>query len=178
MEYILLKNHIGGIATKMDLLKIRKQIKKRKPKHSVKQVHQFAKLKNRDAWRKQKGLQNKMRLNKKGHKKSPRVGFRSPKLVREANKMGLFEIRVFNLNDLKTTKLKDNEIFILAKGIGGKKKLEMIEYCLKNKIKLFNVKNPQREIEKLTLKKKEVLAKKEKEVKEDKPNSEVKNESK
>ena len=153
------------------LIDKRKEIKKRKPTYVRQQTNQFKKFKNNPKWRRPKGYQSKLRLNRKGHIGTIKVGYKSPKAIRGANKMGLFEVRVFNLNDIKNTKLKDNEIFILAKGIGSKKKLEMIEYCLKNKVKLFNVKNPQREIEKLTLKKKEVVKKKE-EVKEDKTKKE------
>jgi len=83
----------------------------------------YKKLKK--CWRKPRGLQNKLRVGKKGIK--PKIGYKKGKKEEI--------IRVFNLNELR--KLKPKEI-IIASSVGKKKRSEIIEFCEKNKIKVLN----------------------------------------
>ena len=118
-------------------------------------------------YRKARGRDNKVRLKMKGHLRNVEIGFKN-----EKSKRGLIEgkipVLVYNLKDLD--KLKEKEIGIIRK-IGNKKRIEIADYCLKNKIKLLNL-NPEKflaEIEEQKKKKKEEKAKlQEKTKKEDK----------
>ena len=88
--------------------------------------------KNKQKYRKGKGIDNKMRLNMKGHSRKVKDGFRTAKKTRNLIKE-LKPITINNVNDLN--KIKSGMIGILAK-IGNKKKKELLEYVIKNNIKI------------------------------------------
>ena len=93
-------------------------------------AHKKAKLKK--VWRRPKGLQNKMRLQKKGYRKLPKVGMGTPN--KEKNMInGKPIVRVSNLSQLVNAKGK---VVVLA-NIGMKKKIAIIEEGLKQNIE-FN----------------------------------------
>ena len=95
----------------MDYLSLRKVIKKKKPKYSRQDSHKKAKL--GDKWRKPKGIQSKMRLHKRGYKRSPEVGFGSPKSVRGLSPEGFEIIHVNSLSDIgKITDVKRQAVLI------------------------------------------------------------------
>jgi len=100
-------------------------------------THQYSKLglrrKNKQKYRKGKGLDNKMRLHIKGHLQRVRIGFKNMKKTRGLVKE-LKPIMIKNLNDFK--KIGKAEIGIIAK-IGNKKRKEIAEYAIKNNIKLY-----------------------------------------
>jgi len=100
-------------------------------------THQYSKLglrrKNKLKYRKGKGLDNKMRLNIKGHVRRVRIGFKNMKKTSGLIK-GLKPVMIKNLNDLK--KIGKSEIGIIAK-VGNKKRKELAEYAIKNNIKLY-----------------------------------------
>jgi len=141
---------------------------KQKPKFRRSGAHNYSKLgvrrKKKQVYRKSKGRDNKIRLNRAGRLRKVKVGFRSEKKTRDLVN-GMKRIRVFNLEDIKT--IKDGEIGVLAK-VGNKKKKEIAEYAQKNNIRLFNL-NPSRFLEKIELelkKKKESKSERDKKAKE------------
>ena len=79
-------------------------------------------------------------MNKKGHQKNPSVGFKSPKLVKNLNKDGLNIKLVTNINQLKKIK-KDRDIVLISSTIGVKKKIVLLEICLKDGLKVSNFKD-------------------------------------
>ncbi len=135
------------------------KIKKRKLKFSRQDSHKKKKLGKK--WRKPKGLHSKMRLQKKGYKRSVKVGYETPKNMRGLSK-GLEKVLVNNINDLKNINKKTQGIIISA-SVGIKKKIEIIKEAEKQKIEILNIKSPKEHIKKIE----ERLAekKKEKEVK-------------
>jgi large subunit ribosomal protein L32e len=88
--------------------------------------------KNKQKYRKGKGLDNKMRLNMKGHLRRVKVGFRTAKKTRDFVKE-LKPIKVNNIEDLK--KIKEGMVGIISR-IGNKKKHEVLDYAIKNNIKI------------------------------------------
>jgi len=120
-------------------LEIRKSVKSRKP-NFVRGDSNKEKCKTSNKWRKPRGLHNKRRLNKKGHQKNPSVGFKSPKLVKNLNKDGLNIKLVTNINQLKKIK-KDRDIVLISSTIGVKKKIVLLEICLKDGLKVSNFKD-------------------------------------
>lgn len=88
--------------------------------------------KNKQKYRKGKGIDNKMKLNMKGHLRAVRDGFRTEKKTRDLVK-GLKPIQIFNVEDLK--KITKDSIGIIAK-VGDKKRKEIAEYAVENNIKL------------------------------------------
>ena len=93
--------------------------------------------KNKQKYRKGKGLDSKMRLNMKSHLRKVKSGFRTARKTRDLIKK-LKPITVNNVADLK--KVGEGMIGIISK-VGDKKRKEILEYAEKNNIKInMNVK--------------------------------------
>lgn len=99
-------------------------------------AHKYSKLgvrrKKKQVYRRAKGGENKIRLKMKGHLRNVSIGFRSEKKMRGLLN-GLETVMIFNLEDLKN--LGKEKIGIVAK-IGDKKRREILDYAIKNDIKL------------------------------------------
>lgn len=145
--------------TKEKLLNVRKQIKSRKPTYKRVQAHQFAKLRNDEKWRFPKGMGNKVRRNRRGKPSIPTVGFGSPKVVRGLNRAGFAEVVVFNVADVAKVNPKEDAI-VIAKSVGGKKTIAILEEAKKLKLNVSNVKDLDVKIKALTKEKKEKVIKK------------------
>lgn len=147
------------MANEKKLLAVRKQIKSRKPTFKRSQVNQFAKLKNTNAWRKPKGMGNKLRRGRRGQPMSPTCGFGSPVAIRGFNKAGFKEVIVNNVAELVNidTKL---EVAVISATVGGKKKLAILEKAKADKISISNVKDIDVQIKALTKTKKVTETKK------------------
>ncbi len=132
----------------------------KKPKFRRTDFSKYSKLgvrrKKKQIYRKSKGRDNKIRLKMKGHVRNVSVGFRTEKKKRELIK-GLEPVMIYNLKDLK--KIGAESIGIVAK-IGIKKKKEILEYCVKNNIKLFI--DAEKNFKKIEEKMKKIKEKKEK----------------
>ena len=107
-------------------------------------------------WRKPKGLQSKIRLNKRGHERRPSQGYRSPRKLR-----GNLVQMVHNFNDLEDVK----EI-IIASTVGLRKRVELAKAAKEKSIEILNIKD----VDKFLKDVEDKLAKKKdtKKVKEDK----------
>lgn len=88
-------------------------------------------------WRNAVGRHSKIRKNRFGYTKSPRIGFKSPKS--ESGKInGKIPLRITNMMDI-TRATKDN-ILIIAKTIGMRKRMEMIKKANEMNLEILNVK--------------------------------------
>ncbi len=109
---------------------------KKKQKFMRTDFRKYSKLgvrrKNKQKYRKAKGIDNKIRLKMKGHVQGVSIGFRSDKKERGLIQ-GLSPVIVNNLKELK--KISKDEIAIIAK-IGSKKRKDLLDYAIKNNIKL------------------------------------------
>ena len=105
--------------------------------------HNYSKLgvrrKKKQIYRKPKGGDNKLRLNKAGRLRKVKIGFRSKKNQRDLIK-GLKVVRVMNVKDLNNIKM--GMIGLIGK-IGDKKKKEIADQAKKEKIQLANL-NPEK----------------------------------
>lgn len=147
-------------------LEHRAKLKAKKPSYTRQDSHKKSGLAGK--WRRPRGIQSKMRLKKKGYKSSPSLGWRSPKDVRGLSKDGLVPINVSTIKEAKTLNAKTSAAIVSGK-IGNKKRAEIIELLLKNKIAIINLHDPQNTLE--TIKKKfeeKVTKKKEEKEKEEK----------
>ena len=142
-------------------LKIRSNVKKRKPNYKRVQGHQFKKL-SKLKWRRPKGKGNKVRRQRRGKSLMLQVGFKSPKEVRGLNKEGLREILVSNVSDL--AQITKGCVAVISSGVGRRKKIEILNEVKKKNIKIAYIKDVELLIKNLTKVKKE-SKKKEKEVK-------------
>jgi large subunit ribosomal protein L32e len=88
-------------------------------------------------WRRATGRHNKMRKNRFGYAKSPRIGFKSPR--KDAGKIeGRTPVLVRNLKDFLN--LNEKNILIIARTVGAKKRIDMIKKANEMKFKILNVK--------------------------------------
>lgn len=143
----------------MTLEEIKKRMKAIKPKFSRQDSHKKKKL--GDKWRRPKGLHSKMRLRKKGYKRSVKTGYGTPKSIKGTIK-NLERVFVNNVNDLKNIDEKKQGI-IISSTVGMKNRVEIIKEAEKLKINILNIKSPKDYIKKAEEKVEE--KKKDKEVK-------------
>lgn len=87
-------------------------------------------------WRAAVGRHSKIRKNRFGYTKSPRIGFKSP--AEESGKInGKVPILVREMKDLVNS--NSSNIIIISKRIGAKKKMEMIKKAQDMKLQILNV---------------------------------------
>jgi large subunit ribosomal protein L32e len=92
--------------------------------------------KNKQVWRRAKGKQSKMRRQRKGYPRTPKIGFGTDK--NNAGKInGLVPLLVNNMNELN--KADGKNIIIIASRIGARKRIEMIKMAQEKKLKILNL---------------------------------------
>lgn len=159
------------------LLAQKRASKKKKPFFARQDAHKLKKLQQH--WRKPRGSDSKMRVGKRGYKRSVEPGWGSPRSLRGMNRDGKKEILVRNMNDLIT--LKKGDIIILASVLGTKKKITLITKAKELGLIIRSIKNPDSYISTIQeemKKKKEGKKKKEDEKKEKQKKLEEKAEKK
>jgi len=138
-------------------LKLRAQVKRRKPKFVRQESWRYKRLK--ENWRRPKGLDNKMRRKIKGWPPTVNVGYRSPKVARGLHPSGYREVLVHNVEEIKKVNPKTQAVRI-AHTVGKRERAKILTESRKRKITVLNIK----EIKE--------VAKEEKEKKEEKPEKE------
>ena len=108
----------------MEAIELRKRIKKKKP--------EFIR-------RRTKGHQAKMRLHRRGYKRSVEVGFGSPKSVTGLHGSGLRERVVSRPADIE--KLSKEEGIVVSARVGEKKKIEILKKAKEKGAKVLNIRN-------------------------------------
>jgi large subunit ribosomal protein L32e len=86
------------------------------------------------SWRRPRGWQSKLRLEKKGHGKRVKVGFRSEAATR-GKKNGLDIVRIHNVSELELVDAKSQGVVIA--NIGMKKKLDVLRAMKEKKLTLL-----------------------------------------
>lgn len=161
-----------------DALKQRKEEKKRKPRFVQQDSHKKDRLKKK--WKRPRGLQSKMRLNKRGYRKPVKMGYRAPKSVRGLHPSGLETIRVSTTKDLETLDAKSQGAEI-SSTVGQRKRLDIIKAAQEKGITILNIKDPAaylKKAEESQAKKKEAKKKREAKKKAEKSKKDSKKESK
>jgi len=138
-------------------LKLRAQVKRRKPKFVRQESWRYKRLK--ENWRRPKGLDNKMRRKIKGWPPAVNVGYRSPKVARGLHPSGYREVLIHNVEEIKKVNPKSQAVRI-AHAVGKRERAKILTESRKRKITVLNIK----EIKE--------VAKEEKEKKEEKPEKE------
>lgn len=123
---------------KKELLGIRKDIKKRKPKFIAQDSHKRKKLKQ--TWKRPTGVHSKVRHKMRGYKSMVDTGYKSPKAVSGLHPSGLKEVLVHSLNDIEKINVKEEGI-VIGKGVGTKKKVEIVKKAKEKGIKILNIKD-------------------------------------
>ncbi|HLC64943.1 MAG TPA: eL32 family ribosomal protein [Candidatus Nanoarchaeia archaeon] len=134
---------------------------KKKPTFVRQDIHKRKCLKF--AWRKPSGIDSKMRLGLKGHRKTPSPGYGSKREERGLLKGNLRGVLISSLQDLKGIDAKKSGA-ILSSTVGKRKKAEIVRECLSKNIKIINMRDANaflRSIEEMKEKKKEAKGKRE-----------------
>ncbi len=113
----------------------RRKLKAKKPVFLAQDVHKKKRLEKK--WKKPKGLQSKMRLQKKGHRKVVSVGWKSPREVRGLSREGLQQVRIETLSQLENIDNKSQGIIISSK-LSIKKKYDLLLEAEKKNIVVLN----------------------------------------
>ena len=89
-------------------------------------------------WRKPRGIDSKIRVEKKGHGKVPKVGYKNPKEIRHARPDGFFEVLVQNEKDLLALKGAKGQIAVFSHSLSRRKRNLMQKVADKNGIGIAN----------------------------------------
>jgi large subunit ribosomal protein L32e len=88
-------------------------------------------------WRKPKGIDSKMRKKKRGRPVLPNIGRRTPRNLRNRHPLGLYEVLVNRVEDLKSVN-PQTHVARIAGGVGSRKREGIIEEAKKLNIKILN----------------------------------------
>jgi len=127
-------------------LELRKKMNKRRP--PFRRVESWRLKRVKDSWRKARGIDSKTRRKHKSGVKSPSIGYRGPKKVRDLHPSGYVEVRVTHVKDLDNLNKNKHAIKISSK-LGAKKRLILIENAQKLGFKVLNLGISQQELESL-----------------------------
>ena len=120
------------------LLKIKKEMKKKMPEFIRSDYHKKKKL-HHAKWRRPRGITNKMRLQHKGHRVVVKKGYRTPAEIRGVMQDGKSIVVVSNVNDL--AKVGKDEKAAIAKTVGTRKRIAIIDEAKKLKVQIINYKD-------------------------------------
>ena len=129
-------------------IKLRESIKDKKPKFIRQESWRYLRLK--ENWRRPKGLDNKVRKHVKGWPKSPRIGYRGPKIARGLHPSGYKETIVRNVDELNKVDSATTAVKI-ARTIGMQKRRAILIKARDLGIRVLNakeIKEEEKEIEK------------------------------
>lgn len=116
------------------LLELRNEAKKRKPDFIRQDTHKKPSLPKK--WKKPRGLHSKMRLNKKGYRRSVSKGFRSPALVRGFYRKGK-ALLCATEKDLE--KAKQENCFVILASLGQRKKAFIVKKAEELGLEILNI---------------------------------------
>jgi large subunit ribosomal protein L32e len=117
------------------LMRLKKNISKKRPKFSKFESWRLVRLK--DYWRRPTGIDNKMRQKRKGWPKSVKVGYGSPRAVRDLHPSGMEEVAVFNVGDL-TIVDPETQVARIGGSVGTRKRSAMVAEAENLGIRVLN----------------------------------------
>ncbi len=111
------------------------EARRKRPKFVRQESWRYIRLK--EVWRRPKGIDSRMRLQKSGAPPLVKIGYRSPKIFRNILPTGYREVIVHNPNDLKKIK-PETEAARIASGVGLKKRIAIYEAAKEAGIRVLN----------------------------------------
>ncbi|MBU0899085.1 MAG: 50S ribosomal protein L32e [Nanoarchaeota archaeon] len=116
-------------------LKIRKKIKKRKPSFKRQENKRYKKLKS--VWRAPRGIDSKLKKDKKSRGKRVRPGYSSPTAVKGLSRTGHKIVHVSNPGDVDKMH-HTTEVAIISANVGGRKRAEILKHAEEKKVHIMN----------------------------------------
>lgn len=114
---------------------LRKNVKKRNPRFRRHESWRYKRLK--DSWRKPRGLDNKMKLERKGWPKSVKIGYGGPRIAKGLHPSGYEEVLVHNPDEVASVDPETQAIRI-AHTIGIRKRIMITSMAREKKIHVLN----------------------------------------
>jgi large subunit ribosomal protein L32e len=121
------------------IVKLRNELKKKKPDFIRQDAHQKAKLRGK-IWRRPTGSDSKIRRNLRGYRSGVTKGYKSPALARGLSRDGKRFVIVANVKGLLGLN-PTTECIIISAGVGIKKKVEIVKAANAAKLNIFNLKD-------------------------------------
>lgn len=118
-------------------LKLRKRMKKNKPKFLRPESWRYVRLK--ESWRRPRGLDHKMRRAIKGWPPNVGVGYRGPRVARGLHPSGYQEVIIHNVDELAGIDPKTKAVR-LGHTVGKRKRARILAEARKKRIIVLNVK--------------------------------------
>ncbi|MEM4661511.1 MAG: 50S ribosomal protein L32e [Desulfurococcaceae archaeon] len=122
-------------------LKLREEMKRRRPEFLRHLWWKKPKFKNEPKWRKPKGIDNKMRLQLKGYPPIVKVGYRGPRIVRGLHPQGAMPVVVNSVSDLSKYD-PAKQIIYIGRSVGIKKALEIYKVATERGFRVANPLKP------------------------------------
>ena len=142
-----------------DILALRNKINRKRPAFLKQGTHKKKRLEKK--WKFPRGSDSKIAIERKGYPKRVKMGYRGPALARGLSKTGFNIVLVSNIADLgKVDKTKD---IVCIAHVGTRKKVDIAKECLKQNLKILNLKDAPKflsEVEQVMKENKEEKAKK------------------
>ncbi|RLG66281.1 50S ribosomal protein L32e [archaeon] len=118
------------------LLRIREDMKNRKPKFTRMNYWLLDRI-DEDTWRNPRGLDNKIRLERKGFPSKVKIGYRKPRKIRGLHPSGFREIIVYNVADLELVD-PTKEAIRIASTVGMRKREQILNRARELGIRVLN----------------------------------------
>lgn len=118
-------------------IELREKIKQKRPVFLRHLWWKKPKFRNNPKWCKPKGIDNKMRLQRKGYPPIVKIGYGGPSIVRGLHPQGLEPVVVSSINDLSNYR-PDKHIIYIARSIGFKKANEIYKVAIEKGFKVAN----------------------------------------
>ncbi|MFH1591539.1 MAG: eL32 family ribosomal protein [archaeon] len=144
-----------------DIVDKRNEAKAKKPRFIRQDAHKKKRVGSN--WKRPRGIDSKLRLHLKGHRKSPGKGYRSPAEARGLSHEGLVQVIVENATDVATLDPKKDGA-ILSGQLGQRKRVELVRVLIEKGITILNIPSPDaylKAVEETLQKKKDIKAKRE-----------------
>ncbi|MBN1386761.1 50S ribosomal protein L32e [Candidatus Woesearchaeota archaeon] len=130
----------------MDLLKIRKEMKAKKPEFTAQDSHKAGRVQKK--YRRPKGIHSKIRMGWKSYKKKIKVGYKSPCAVRGLSVQGLIPVVVANAAAVRAI---DPGIqgAVISSSVGMKRREELIRLLVEKKVIILNIRDPEKKLKEI-----------------------------
>ncbi len=128
------------------MLKLRKEMNKRKPDFKIKESKFSARVESK--WRFPRGKHSKTRQMHCGRQAMPGRGYGSPRSVRGLSSEGLEKVVISTVKELLSLDPAQQGA-VISSTLGNRKKLEILRVAEEKKIKLLNVKDSAKLISKI-----------------------------